>query len=63
MNKEEIFYRLLDDGSEGEVATRRDRIFRGATVMVDGRTADYVGNGLVVERAHVSISPPLLRVF
>ena len=35
MNKEEIFYRLLDDGSEGEVATVVIDI-PGATVMVMG---------------------------
>lgn len=60
MNKEEIFYRLLDDGSEGEVATVVIDV-PGATIMLMGELK-YVDNGLVVERAHVSISPPHARV-
>jgi hypothetical protein len=46
---------LLDDGSEGEVATVVIDV-PGATIMVMGELEDVDG-GLLVERAHISISP------
>ena len=56
MDKEEVSYHLLDDGSAGEVVTVVIDV-PGATIMVMGELQD-LGNGLVVERAHLSISPP-----
>lgn len=60
LRKEEIDYRLLDDGSEGEVATVVIDV-PGATIMIMGEL-ENVDGGLVVERAHLSISPPDARV-
>jgi hypothetical protein len=51
---------LLDDGSEGEVATVVIDV-PGATIMVMGELEDVDG-GLLVERAHISIFPPDARV-
>jgi hypothetical protein len=60
LHKEDIDYRLLDDGSEGEVATIVIEV-PGATIMVMGELEDVDG-GLVVDRTHISISPPDARV-
>ena len=53
-------YRLLADGSEGEVSTLLITI-HGVTIMVMGETED-VGEGLLVERAHIQIDPPSARI-
>ncbi|MGY6645911.1 MAG: hypothetical protein ACXIVD_11880 [Salinarimonas sp.] len=56
MKVDEIDYVLLDDGSEGEVATIVI-IVPGAKIMIMGEVED-VGGGLVVERTHIEIEPP-----
>jgi hypothetical protein len=60
LRKEEIDYYLLDDGSEGVVVTVVIDV-PGATVMIMGEL-EYPDGGIVVERAHISISPPDVRV-
>lgn len=56
MRAEEIDYALLVDGSEGDVATIEITL-PGAKIMIMGEVED-VGDGLVVERAHIEIEPP-----
>ena len=56
MKVDQIDYVLLDDGSEREVATIRITV-PGATIMIMGEVEDVDG-GLLVECAHISISPP-----
>ena len=60
MKADEIDYVLLDDRSEGDVATI-EIILPGAKIMIMGEVED-VGGGLVVERAHIEIEPPNARV-
>lgn len=56
----EFDYVLLDDGSKGAVATIVI-IVPGAKIMIIGEVED-VGGGLLVERAHIAISPPYAHV-
>jgi hypothetical protein len=55
-----VDYRLLDDGSEGPVATLVIDL-PGATIIVMGELEDRDG-GLVVDRVHISTSPVGARV-
>lgn len=60
MEPKEIDYFLLDDGSDGDVATIQVEA-PGATIMIMGEVEDADG-GLVVEPAHIEIAPPGARV-
>lgn len=57
---EDLYYELLSDTSEGEVATIRI-LFRGVEIVLIGDTKDIDG-GLLVYGAHIRLVPPDTRM-
>lgn len=55
MNKADLDYLLLADGSEGEVSTLLIRIGEVA-IMIMGET-ESVGEGLLIKGAHIQVDP------
>jgi stage V sporulation protein SpoVS len=55
LRKDEIEYVLLDDGSEGQIATV-EILLPDAKITIMGELADVDG-GLVSERTHVQVVP------
>jgi hypothetical protein len=60
LNKTDVDYLLLADGSEGEVNTLLIRIGEVA-IMIMGETENF-GEGLLIQRAHIQVDPPSARI-